>query len=181
MNNTIRAAIVSGFLLVGAALPAQAAIIKFNLDGVTFTDNTVVTGFINFDTNTLQSPNYSFSTQQGILSAFNYNETNSGLYAGSGYGPNNFMVLTDDGRRYFNFSFLTPLNATDVSFALNAGSVYECNNCGTVRYVTSGSLTNAAAEVPEPATAALLLPALGALAWMSRRRTKPANRAASVS
>ncbi|TXF97009.1 PEP-CTERM sorting domain-containing protein [Massilia arenae] len=181
MNNTIRAAIVSGFLLVGAALPAHAAIIKFNLDGVTFTDNTVATGFVNFDTKAHRFLDYAISTQQGVLSAFDYNGTNSQLYDYSIYGPSHFMVMTNDNRRYFIIALLTSLNATDASFALHKLSTYECNNCGTVRRVTSGSLTNAAAEVPEPATAALLLPALGALAWMSRRRTKPANRAASVS
>jgi hypothetical protein len=35
-----------------------------------------------------------------------------------------------------------------------------------------GSVTTQAADVPEPATAALLLPALGMLGWMSRRRKK---------
>jgi hypothetical protein len=173
-KTTIRAAIISGCLMLGAALPAQAELMKFNLDGVTFTDNTIATGFVTIDTTAHTSSAFDVSTTAGTLSAFNFSNANSGLYFGGGAGPNNFILFTNSGDRYFNFSFASPLNATDASFALNTASSYECMNCSPFRMVTAGSLMNASA-VPEPATSALLLPALGIMAWVSRRRKKQAS------
>jgi uncharacterized protein (TIGR03382 family) len=74
--------------------------------------------------------------------------------------------------RYFNFSFVSPMDAAGGTFALNTSSSYECINCSPWRQVTAGSLTTAAADVPKPATMAMVLPALGMLGWMSRRRKK---------
>ena len=48
---------------------------------------------------------------------------------------------------------------------------YECNNCGIVRYITSGSVQAASSNVPEPATFGLF--GLG-LAGMALRRRKSA-------
>jgi hypothetical protein len=172
-KNALRAAVVAGFLMIGATLPAQAALITWNLDGVTFTDGSTATGSILMDPTARTSSTFSVSTTAGSLSAFTFNNSNSGLYFGGGAGPNNFILFDTLGQRYFNFSFLSGLNAAGGTFALNTGSSYECMNCSPYRMVTSGSLTTvAAADVPEPATAALLLPALGMLGWMSRRRKK---------
>jgi hypothetical protein len=173
-KNALRTAVVAG-LMLGATLPAQAALITWNLDGVTFNDGSTATGSILIDPTAHTSSTFSVSTTAGALSAFTFNNSNSGLYFGGGAGPNNFILLDSGAHRYFNFSFASGLNAAGGTFALNTASSYECMNCNPFRRVTSGSLTAvAAADVPEPATAALLLPALGMLGWMSRRRKKQA-------
>ena len=121
------------------------------------------------------SSTFNVSTMEGALSAFTFSNANSGLYFGGGAGPNNFILFTKNGQRYFNFSFINALNAAGGTFALSTSNSYECMNCGQFRRVMDGSLTTlAATDVPEPATAALLLPALGMMGWMSRRRKKHA-------
>jgi hypothetical protein len=170
MKTTYLAAMALGAALLGASLPAAAIPITYNLSNVAFSDGTLATGWIEFDADTKKSNAYDISTTPGILSAFNWSKLNSGLYYGGGAGPNNFTIITTSGNRVFNFSFLSPLtNAGGVNL-LNIASTYECNNCGTFRRVTSGSLTAVAAEVPEPGTLALMLPLLGMAAFARRRR-----------
>jgi hypothetical protein len=57
----------------------------------------------------------------------------------------------------------------------NTANSYECNNCGTFRRVTGGSVTSVAAtDVPEPGIAALMLAAIGAFGLAVRRRKQAA-------
>ena len=170
MKTTLLASLVLGASLLTAGLPAQATPITYNLTDVRFVDGTFATGTITFDADTKKSSSFFISTAAGVLSAFNWSLSNSGLYYGGGAGPNNFTMITTDGRRVFNFSFLSPFTNTGGSNPINIASAYECNNCGTFRRVTGGSLTAVGAAVPEPATLALMLPALGALTLRARRR-----------
>lgn len=170
---TLRLALVAASLLMGAALPAHAGLMTWNLAGVTFTDGTTAAGSITMDPTARTSASFSVDTTSGALSAYTFDNSNSGLYFGGGAGPNNFILFTYSGQRYFNFSFINALNSAGGTFALNTASSYECMNCGQFRRVNAGSLTTVAvSEVPEPATVALLLPVLGMLGWMSRRRKK---------
>lgn len=170
MKTKFFAGLVLGVSLLTAGVSAQATPITYNLTDVRFVDGTFATGSITFDADTKQSSSFFISTTAGIMSAFDWSRANSGLYYGGGAGPNNFTIITTDGRRVFNFSFLNPFTNAGGSNLINIASTYECNNCGTFRRVTGGSLTAAAAEVPEPATLALMLPAFGALAMARRRR-----------
>lgn len=171
MKNMFRAAIVTASLILGTALPAHAALMTWNLSGVTFTDGTVATGSIVMDPAARTWTSFSVSTFNGTLAARTYDISNSGLYFGGGAGPNNFILFENTGRRYFNFSFVNALNPLGGDFALNLANSYECGNCSPFRLVTSGSLTTLqTSAVPEPGTAALLIPALGMLGWMTRRR-----------
>lgn len=169
--NLFRATIIAASLTLATALPAHAELMTWNLSGVTFTDGTVATGSIVMDPAARTWSNFSVSTFDGVLARTTYDNSNSGLYFGAGAGPNNFILFDNTGRRYFNFSFITALNPLGGDFALSPSASYECNNCSPYRLVTSGSLTTLEdADIPEPATAALLIPALGMLGWMTRRR-----------
>ena len=176
-TNAFRTALVAGFMMLAAALPAHAGLINWNLNGVTFSDGTTASGSIVMDPTARTWSSFSVSTAAGTLAAFTFDTSNSGLYFGGGAGPNNFILMEKTGRRYFNFSFVDAMNPAGGSFALNTASSYECMNCNPFRRVTAGSLSSeAAAAVPEPATTALLLPALGLMGWISRRRTQQAAR-----
>lgn len=168
MNKQFFSSLAIGFALLTGAVSAQAAPITYTLQGVTFTDGTRATGSFIFDALTKQSSAFDVSTQAGIMSAFVWSKANSGLYYGGGAGPNNFVLMTTDGRRVFNFSFLSALTDAGGTYALNIASTYECNNCGTFRRVNAGSVTSNA--IPEPASLALMLPALGALVAARRRK-----------
>lgn len=168
MNTKILSRLVLGASLLTATLSAQAIPITYNLTGVTFVDGTSATGSFTFDADTKQSSAYNISTTAGILTAFDWTKANSGLYYGGGAGPNNFTLITFDGRRVFNFSFINALTNAGGTYAINIASTYECNNCGTFRRVIAGSVTSNA--VPEPGTLLLIVPALAALALRVRRR-----------
>ena len=173
-KNTLRAAVVAGFLLLGAAVQAQAALITWTLQDVAFTDGASATGSFTIDAQARTWSAFNIATTDGAnLSAFNYNPTNSGLYF-NGFGPNSFTVMPGNGHRYITFSFLQPLTDAGGTVAINTPSSWECNNCSPWRTM-AGSVTTEAAEVPEPATLAMVLPALGMLGWMSRRRKKQAK------
>jgi hypothetical protein len=172
MNKKFLSSLAFGVALFASTVSAQATPITYTLTGVKFADGTSATGSFIFDAATKKSSGYDILTQPGILDAFEWTQADSGLYAGSGAGPNNFTLITFDGRRVFNFSFLNPFTDAGGVNQINIASTYECNNCGTYRRVNAGSVTSN--PVPEPATLALMLPALGALLVGARRR-KPAK------
>lgn len=173
MNKSIVSTFIAGMAMFAASVTASATPILYTLDNVTFVDGTSATGSITFDADTKRSSDFSILTSQGILSPFSWNPSDSGLYYGGGAGPNNFTLITRDGRRVFNFSFLNPFTNAGGSNLINIASTYECNNCGTFRRVTGGSLTSqAVSAVPEPSTTALLLAAAGIFTFMQRQRKK---------
>lgn len=174
IKNTLRNALIAGSMLFGAAIQAHAVPITWTLEDVTFTDGASASGSFTIDTDAQIWWDFSIATTAGpSFSAFIYDATNSRFSFG-GFGPNSYTIIQTNGARYLTFSFEQRLPGAGGTVALNSPFSWECYNCSPWRNMT-GSVTTEAAEVPEPATLAMMLPALGMLGWMSRRRRKAAK------
>lgn len=161
----------AGLFSLGAAQHAQATLMTWNLDDVTFSDGSSATGAISMDTSANTWSTFSVSTTTGALPAYTFDNNNSGLSFGGGFGPNNFILTTTDGSRLFNFSFTMALDAAGGSVLLDTANSFECMNCDPFRSVSGGSLSaGEPSAMPEPPSLTLLIPALFILAWMLRSR-----------
>ncbi|MGZ7132612.1 MAG: PEP-CTERM sorting domain-containing protein [Halobacteriota archaeon] len=172
MNKLIARLFAAGALASSlAAMPVHASSITWNLQDVTFSDSTSATGSFTIDWNNRTWSSFDIATQDGRLPAFDYTPENSGLYF-NGFGPNSFSIIEGNGRRYITFAFDQALT-TAGTYAINTANSWDCNNCSTYRMVTAGSVTSDSlgANVPEPSSLALLLPALGLIS-LARRKQK---------
>lgn len=163
----------AGLLALLASLPASAERITWNLENITFADGATATGSFTIDRDTKTWWDFNVSSTGGTLAAFTFNGSNSHFIFG-GYGPNSYMMLTHDGRRYINFSFIDALTGANAqgTHLINPEFSWECYNCNPWRRIASGAVTAESTAVPEPGTLGMLLPALGMIGWMSRRRKK---------
>lgn len=173
-KNTLRAAALAGLMFLGAAVQAQAALITWHLQDVTFTDGATASGWFTIDTEERYWTAYRISTTGGALAPYTYEAANS-HFSYAGYGSHSFLVIENSQQRYINFSFFEPPSEARGPLALNPAYSWECYNCSPWRYMSGWIVREEAAEVPEPATLALLLPALGMLAWTARRRKQQAR------
>jgi hypothetical protein len=173
MNKILARAVLVGATLLASSQAVHAIPVTYQLQDVTFTDGATASGSFIYDADTRSRGAFQVTTTDGVLPGFTYDGISSGMYLGGGSGPNNFILFANTGRRYLNFSFLQPLGSAPGTYAINAASSYECNNCGTFRMM-SGSVTVAGAEVPEPATALLMLPAALGLFAARRRKARAA-------
>jgi len=157
-------------LLLSFAMPAQAARITFKLDHVRFSDGATARGWFDYDLSTRVSSNFHIATTEGLLTEFLYTNANSHFINTAGFGPNSFLFFSNDRSRYINLSFSTPLADRDGFWPTDVYS-YECTNCSEVRWMYWGSVyVVPPTEVPEPGTLALLLPSLGVIGLVARRR-----------
>lgn len=153
-----------------AAAPASAASFAYDINGGTFSDGTTFGGSFTYDDVSNSITAFNVITNTGVLPAFTYTSATAASYNGGGVGPNNFILLANNGGRYFNFSFASSLSS-GLAQSISTTNSYDCNNCGTFRRVTAGSILTTAA-VPEPATWAMMLLGFGGIG-MALRRRKP--------
>jgi len=164
-------AILSRIILsvaVFTASVASASPLTWTLNGVTFDDGSTATGTFVAETTTGDLLSWNITTTPGVLSGFVYDTTTSSLYARDLFAANSYLFTNDlpFADPYLNIAFARALSsAGTVNFTLDAS--YECDNCNTVRFITSGSVT----AVPEPAPVALFGIALGAL-FLRRKARK---------
>lgn len=187
------APVLAGLVLLGAALPAQATPVTWTLNNVTFDDGGTASGWIAYDAADPHASLFNVSLTAGALQpAFTFHKDNTTVATPGdnsfldypGFGDNSFFLweIGSADPRNFNFSFASALDAAGGTHDLLTAYSYDCtvNHCdiGQARMVTGGSVTTLPAvvgnDVPEPATLGLMLPALGMLGWMTRRRKQKA-------
>lgn len=182
------APVLAGLVLLAAALPAQATPVTWTLNNVKFDDGGTATGWITYDAADLHASLFNVTLTAGTSQpAFSFHKDNiavpvlgdNSFLDYPGYGDNSFFLweIGSSDPRWFNFSFASALTDAGGTHDLLTATSFDCtlNHCdiGQARMVTGGSLTTlpiVGAPVPEPATLGLMLPALGMLGWMARRR-----------
>jgi hypothetical protein len=176
---------ISAMALIAAAASANAGIVTWDLSGVTFDDGTTATGSFQFDTTLGQVTGEHISTSNGTLSAFTYDDANSGLNTDF-YQPNSFYAITVPSlSRYIELAFAAPLSGTAPDALLignpdnvSAPGSYECDDCLRIRLVTGGEAVRHIEVdrapnlpgVPEPASWALMISGFGLAGVALRRR-----------
>ena len=172
-KNLIARAAFIGATLLAAALPAQAIPITYTLQDVSFDDGSVAHGSFTYDADTGVTVAWDITTTDGVLPGFNYQD---GSVFNNLFYPNSLLFYPTGGDRYLNFTFDRALTNAGGTYALltNLAS-YECDNCGVARFINGGSVRSLSVDVPEPATALLMLPAALGLFAARRRAARSAS------
>lgn len=145
------------FVLLGTVV-ASAAPLTWTVTGV-FDDGGSLSGSFTYDADTGSISNFNVTTTAGsTLSGYNYTPSDSSAFYNATEAPvctaNCFEFSRNDNQLYLLLEFPTPLTdgGGTVNFVLgtnNPNASYECTNCGTGRFLTSGSAT---APVPQTLT-----------------------------
>lgn len=164
MNRTTRWTLLTSVLLLLASAGSAFAIpVSWNLNAV-FEDGATATGSFIFDADTALYSDQDILTTVGILPSFHYTPISSFVGLDS---PVMVDFVDSSLTQYIRLWFSAPLTNAGGVIALDLGKSFECSNCGTVRFFTSGSVTGHEA-VPEPVSIALL--AIGLVSVMASRK-----------
>ena len=182
MNKTFLAMAASVAVLALGAARAEAAVIGYTLQGVTFIDGAVATGTVTYD------------LVSDFVSGVDISVTAGDLFPAAHYGDGSDIVghgLPLDGKEFatFDFSGPNPNRLLVMAFFESLGiaethlidlsNSHECYNCSPFRLITGGSLvlTNpppppTVGGVPEPATWSLMIAGFGLSGAALRRRRR---------
>ena len=167
MINNKKWAIVAALLLTTLS-PANAALITWTLNGVTFDDGTEAVGSFDYDASVGEFGTYAnvdISVMAGVLPTYTYEDSNSFI----GLANANMVDFVDDAlNSYLRLVFDAPLDNSGGARSLVGDASYECSNCSDFRYVTAGTVS--ASPVPVPAAAWLLASALAGLGFSARKK-----------
>ena len=155
MGRSFQTRLLVGIVAFCFAITANAKIIRYTLDNVTFADGGTASGYFEWDTSLLNlvseyqgaSVNYDVSVSGGgaVFPTFNYLSANSGPMSASGIiFPNRILVLGVGGRKLN----LIPNTAggtigidLNIPLLISPGNTYELVNPPfTTRNITGGSL-----------------------------------------
>ena len=162
-----------------ATVPLHAAPITWQLVGVTLDDGATASGSFVFDADAFFFPDrysdWNIIVTSGIFSAYNYQ---SGVDFGftSGFSPSavSFVAAPPNSAtgRYLHLSFSSPLTDAGGTILLGTDhslidtSSFECNNCFTQRYITTGAVTS----TPEPSNIGLVAATLAIASLLLKAR-----------
>lgn len=170
-RKTALAGLLAGTVLAGSA-GAQAGQIEHTFQNVTFDDGATLSGSFVTDSSTGAVESAAFTSTAGRLSGYSYNYPGASFLSQPSFfnndNPDSFYFT--NGGNYIDLAFANPLTSTGANTILTNQS-YECDNCGTVRYVTGGDAFAAGAPVPEPISMAVLGTGLLGLS-LARRRAR---------
>jgi hypothetical protein len=167
-------ALIGMAAMLGAA-GVQAIPLTWTLTDAVFNDQTTASGSFTYDATLDVYSNWNITVQNGTLSAFNYDTSNSQLDS-SNMDSTGVLFVDTAFDRYINFNFASALTDAGgtVSFdftpfftSFDSGS-WECGNCSPVREFVSGAVTTAT-SVPEPSTLLLLGTLLLGAGFVRRR------------
>ncbi|HUA63798.1 MAG TPA: hypothetical protein VML19_33930 [Verrucomicrobiae bacterium] len=165
--------------LAFVVIPANANAITWNLQGVTFTDGTALTGYFIFDADTGALSNWNLSVLAqpsctGCLTAFSYTPSSGMSYVSS----------TDQGFSFFNNAFTRELDLGLVAPLTDSGGTIAIDSTQSVEFSitnssdfrnTMGGNVDDPAPVSEPASMILAGAALlwaGLLKYHTREKQK---------
>lgn len=158
---------------------AQAAVIQWNLNGVTLNDGGTIAGTFSTDSDSGNLVSFDITTTLGTQqNGFHYTNASSRILGNNIYGPNSFAVanVNPSLQPLLQLSFANSLNQTNASNSLvghfnRFGGTLECtaNTCTNLRTITAG-YAQSVTPVPEAETYAMMLAGLGLLGFMARRK-----------
>lgn len=157
-------------MAIAAAAPASAVTIVWTLNNVHFSDGGTASGNFSIDSVTGAAVEYDISTSATTtFSAYHYSSSDGFVFRDY-FTANSILIINPEVTRYAVFTFLQPLTFGTMNAISTVYGSYECTNCATSRFVTSGFATS---SVPEPASWAMILAGFALVGLTLRKGVKP--------
>jgi hypothetical protein len=153
-------------LLAVNAVPAEASVIDWTLQNVTFDDGGTASGTFSTDSTTGYVTDIDIITTPGTKLAGAAYDDSVEVY-NDFWPPNSFLLRNVAAFFDLELAFVDPLTTAGTDLLALQRASYECRNCSPSRIIVSGEAVSA---VPEPATLAILSTGLLFLGTAFRRK-----------